>query len=102
MVLAVTWAQPVQAQAFTSADFLKLPEMQQKGFLDGAVSTLYQMAAQSSKETGQCVHDWYYGDKTAERNWLILDTMKKNPDYRPAVIITALAESVCGRFVRRH
>ncbi len=90
------------SQAFKSKDFLEMPEMQQKGYIDGAVSTLYQMAAQESIQTGQCVHDWYYGDKTSERNWLILDTMQKNPDYRPSVIIAALAESVCGRFVRRE
>lgn len=90
-----------QSQAFTNKDFLQLPEMQQKGFIDGAVSTLYQMAAQESAEIGQCVYDWYYGDKRAERNGLILRSMEQYPDNLPSVIIVALTENACGRYVRR-
>lgn len=101
MTLALLPAQ-VSAQAFTNADFLKMPEIQQKGYLDGAVQTLYQMAAQKNVEAGQCVHDWYYGGKRAERNWLILRSMEKYPDNFPAAIIAALTERACGRYIRRE
>lgn len=101
LILALYPAQ-ASAQAFTNKDFLELPEIQQKGFIDGAMQTLYQMAAQESIETGQCVHDWYYGDKRTKRNWLILRSMEKYPDNRPPAILAALTERACGRYIRRE
>ena len=77
-----------------------MPELQQKGFLDGAMHTLWQVAAQKDTDIGQCVYDWYYADEQAKTNGLIFKSMEQYPNERPTVILMALTERACGRYIR--
>ena len=54
------------------------------------------MAAGKDTKTGKCVIDWYFGDKRAERNGLILASMEKYPHSYPSAVFVALSERECG------
>lgn len=57
---------------------------------------LVQLGASKRKTTGQCVGNWYFSDKRAERNALILASMKKYSDSYPSAVMLALVERECG------
>jgi len=97
-LLSVSYSS-AQGQGFTNADFMALPATQQKGFLDGIMHTLWQVAAQKDTTTGQCVFDWYYKD-VHKKNSLILASMEKYRDYSLAPVIIGLTEIECGKYVR--
>ena len=101
-LLMFSYSEKASADAFTNKDLLALPELQRKGYIDGVISTLWQVAALENLETGQCVVDWYYGEKIKERNWLIMRSLEKYPDYRPENILIALTERACGSYLRRE
>ena len=84
--------------SFTAKDFLQLSDEQKKFWIEGAVDAYGQVAAAKSNDLGKCVLQWYYGDKIAERNSLILASMKKYPDIIPSAIMLALTERACGTF----
>ncbi|GAB2695044.1 hypothetical protein [Aliiglaciecola aliphaticivorans] len=96
LLLAVTGI--AQADEFKARDFLKWPDVQKKYWIRGAMDALGQVAASKSKEKGLCVMQWYYSDKRAERNSLILSSMKKYPDIIPSAIMVALTERECGKY----
>lgn len=87
-----------QAEDFTNKDFLTLQEAHQKFWIQGAVDVLGHVAAAKSKQTGRCVLEWYYGDQYAERNSLILASIRKYPDAHPSAVMLALTERACGVF----
>lgn len=95
--LATIYPQKVCAEGFRAKQFLEIPPEQQQYWLNGSIGTLVYIAAFKSASIGQCVNDWYFGDKRGERNWLILESMKKYPDYQPVVILVALTERSCGK-----
>lgn len=72
---------------------------QQKFWLGGAMETLVHVAAFKGKKIGQCVNDWYFGDQQVKRNGLIFASMKKYPDHTPTVILLALTQKACGRYL---
>ncbi len=86
------------AEGFQNKDFLNLPEAHQKFWIQGAMHALGLVASGKSEETGKCVIDWYFGDKRAERNGLILASMRKYPNSYPSAIFLALTERVCGTY----
>lgn len=88
----------VQADEFLNRDFLTLQEAHQKFWIQGAMDTLIQVAAAKGKEKGQCVANWYYSEKRAERNSLILASMKKYSNEHPSALMLALVEQSCGTF----
>lgn len=88
----------VYAKDFTNKDFLTLQEAHQKFWIEGAVDVLAQVASAKANATGRCVIEWYYGDKHAARNSLILASMKKYPDAHPSAVMLALTERECGVF----
>lgn len=99
LVITGLYPQKVWASVFNNQDFLDMPPLQQNLFLKGAMETLGQVAAFKNKETGQCVYDWYFSDKMSERNWLILESMKKYPDHTPTAILIALTQRTCGVYL---
>ena len=54
------------------------------------------VAAGRNKDIGKCVIDWYFGDKRAERNGLIIASMRKYPNSYPSAVFVALTERECG------
>lgn len=78
---------------------MALPPNEQKFWLSGAIGTLVYVAAFKDASIGQCVNDWYFGEKYAERNWLILESMKKYPDHKPIVVLAALTQRGCGKYL---
>ncbi len=101
-VLLVFLTHQSHATNFTNKDFLTMPKLQQKGFLDGVINTLWQVAAQNDSDTGQCIVDWYFGEETAQRNGLIFKSMNQYPTYTPSAIVIALTERECGSYIRRE
>ena len=79
-----------------SKDFLQMEDVKKKFWIDGAISALGHVAAAKNKEQGSCVYDWYFSDKIADRNGLILASMKKYPDSAPTAVLLALTERECG------
>lgn len=96
--LAIAMSGAAYAEDFTNKDFLTLQEAHKKFWIEGAVDALAHVAAAKSKKTGRCVIEWYYGDNHAERNSLILASMKKYPDVQPSAVMLALIERSCGVF----
>lgn len=88
----------VHAEGFLARDFLQLPDASKKFWLHGAMLTLSHIAANQNQELGQCVTDWYFNESIGERNWLILESMKKYPDVSPTTILIALTEKSCGKY----
>ncbi|OHU92113.1 hypothetical protein BET10_07235 [Pseudoalteromonas amylolytica] len=86
------------ATGMTNAEFLELDNSYKKFWIQGAMYSLGHVAAAKSKETGKCVIDWYFGDKRAERNSLILASMEKYPSSYPSAIFIALTERECGTY----
>lgn len=86
----------VYAKGFTNKDFLILPETQQKFWIQGAMYMLIHIGAAKSQEKGQCVADWYFGEKRPQRNSLILGSMEKYSSSYPSVVMLALVERECG------
>jgi len=77
-----------------------LDSVQKKAWLGAIVETLWQVAGQTDNKAGQCISDWYYTD-TAKKNGVILNSIEKYPDYTPSVILIALTEEACGRYIRK-
>lgn len=98
MLLLAGIVNMAQAGGFTNKDFLTLPEAHQKFWIQGAMYTLIHVAAAKDPKTGQCVSDWYFGDKRAERNGLILASMKKYPESYPSAVFLGLTERTCGNY----
>lgn len=98
VALLICFSETVLAAEVTSKDFLALPEAHQKFWIQGAMDVLIQIAAAKSTEQGQCVADWYFSDKQAQRNSLIIASMKKYPAYTPRIIFVALTEKACGSY----
>lgn len=92
--------QNVLAEGFRGKQFLEMPPEQQQYWLNGSIGTLVYIAAFKKAEIGQCVNDWYFKEKRGERNWLILESMKKYPDHQPVVILVALTERACGKYTK--
>lgn len=92
--------QEVWAEGFNNKDFLKMPPIRQKFWLNGAMDTLAHVASFKDKTIGQCVVDWYFGEKHAQRNGLIFASMEKYPDHTPTVIIVALTQRACGVYLK--
>lgn len=85
-------------EGFRSKHFLELPEAHQKFWLHGAMNAFSHMAAAKNQQLGKCVHDWYFSDKIGERNWLILESMKKYKNATPTAVLLALTENICGEY----
>ena len=98
LALAVFYPQTSEAKGFNNRDFLAMPDVQKKFWLSGAIDILGHVAAIKSKSQGKCVYDWYFKD-TANKNGLILASMKKYPDHSPTTVLMALAKRACGTFV---
>ena len=86
------------ADNFKASDFLKLQSMNQRFWISGSIGTLIHVANAKDRKIGDCIANWYYSDKKAERNTLILAAMKKHSDKQPSTIMIALTEHVCGKF----
>ncbi|TBR44337.1 hypothetical protein CBF23_003195 [Marinomonas agarivorans] len=86
-----------QADILTSKDFLTWPEVHQKFWIQGSIDTAALISSHSgNKEQGKCIAQWYYGDKRAERNSLIIASMEKYSDVPPEAIMVALIKKACG------
>lgn len=86
-----------QADVFTSKNFLAWPEAHQKFWIQGSVDTAALITSHNgNKEQGKCITKWYYGDKRAERNSLIIASMEKYSDVPPNAIMVALIKKACS------
>ena len=99
LALITSYPQNVRADIFKNSDFLEMQEERQKFWLTGALETLVHVAAFKNKDLGQCVNDWYFSEKMAERNWLIMESIKKYPDHTPSAILVALTQRACGEYL---
>ena len=75
-----------------------MPDTNKNFWLQGAMAAFAHMAATYSQEKGQCVYGWYFSEQIGERNWLILESMKKYPDVSPTAVLLALTERACGKY----
>lgn len=82
---------------FTSAEFLKASPTAQKNFIGNAAITAGLIAAQNKKGQAECLNQWY---KTNEKNSfkVVLDAMRKLPNYDPNAVILAVFQKECGDF----
>lgn len=86
------------ADNFKASDFLKLQSINQKFWIEGSIDTMLHIASSRDKKQGKCILKWYYGDKKAQRNGLILAAMQKYHTEQPTTIMLALLEQACGKF----
>lgn len=99
LMISVSYPQKSFAEKTTEPHFLELDDGKKKFLILGTIDTLAVVAAQQSKEIGQCVFDWYYED-VPNKNSLILASMAKYKDYELATVVIALTEAKCGRYIR--
>lgn len=85
-------------EGFRSKHFLEISDEHKKFWLDGAITAFAHMAATKNQTLGKCVYDWYFSEKIGERNWLILESMKKYPDATPTAVLLAITERECGAY----
>ena len=57
------------------------------------------MASGKDTKTGKCVIDWYFGDKRAERNGLILASMEKYPKHILALFLLLYLKESAARML---
>jgi len=98
LVVAGLYPQEALSKGFENRHFLEMGDTQKKFWLDGAITALSHVAASRDKKAGECVYNWYFGDKIADRNGLIIASMKKYPDIRPTAVLMALTERECGTY----
>ena len=99
LIVAASYPQTLLAEDTKDPHFLELDDAKKKFLILGTIDTLVAVAAHQSKETGQCVFDWYYKD-VHKKNSLILASMEKYRDYSLAPVIIGLTEIECGKYVR--
>ena len=98
LVLATLIAtSPAKAETFKSADFLKWKRESQRFYLDASIGMAGLIASFNDKESARCVEDWYFTDQ-AKAEDVILDAMKRFPDYHPRGVIVAVLQKACGDF----
>ena len=85
-------------EGFRSKHFLELPDEHKKFWLDGAITAFAHIAAARDKTKGECVYNWYFSEQIGERNWLILESMKKYPTATPTAVLLAITERECGAY----
>ena len=94
---------PLTAQSedegFRSKHFLEMPDVHKKFWLTGAMESLAYAAASKSEDKGRCVYNWYFSERLAERNSLILATMEHYSHATPSAVLVALIKEDCGDFL---
>lgn len=85
------------AEGMKNHEFLELPDMAKKFWIQGAVELMSATVHFNDKTQGKCIIDWYYQNNIAKRNGLILGSMNKYPQATPIVTIIALVELSCGK-----
>lgn len=88
----------VRAEGMNNREFLQLSDTAKKFWIQGSIETMAATLNGKDKALALCVVNWYYGDKYALRNGLILGSMKKYPDAIPTAVMVALVERACGKF----
>lgn len=98
--LTVSSFHPVLASSdgFRSRNFLEMDSIKKKFWPHGSIMSYANIAAARDKDKGKCVYNWYFSDKIAERNGVILASMKNYPQVTPSAVILALLENACGEF----
>jgi len=97
MALAVAMTQPVKAETFTSAEFLKWKLSSQKSYFRTSIGMAGLIIGQSNKEHARCVEKWYFKRERDAADF-ILETMRRFPSYHPRGVILAVLEKQCGKF----
>lgn len=82
---------------FKSKDLLALPKPQIKFWIQGGIEVLAASLVKKNEKQSICIMNWYFGDKQAERNGLILGSLKKYGNTEPSAVIIALLEIDCGK-----
>lgn len=88
-------APPVQADGFTSRDFLAWDKRDRDQWLEGAVLMAGHMVHLHDQAKGKCVWDWYVKDPATARNQ-IFSSMRKYPDSTPTGVLISLMQHACG------
>lgn len=99
LVFTGFYPQTAFSEEFKNKDFLKLENNEKKSWLLASIETLWQVEALKNKKMAQCIADWYYKD-VANKNGLIVSSMKKYPEHTPVAILVALTERSCGSYAR--
>lgn len=92
------WAEDETSEGFYNRDFLKMAPEKQNTWIIGAFVGVSGIIAMRDKEAAKCVYDWYFNDKVAEQNWVLLESMKKNPDIKPVAVIIYWTQKDCGNY----
>ena len=85
------------AEIFKSSDFLTWKSDSQAFYIETSIGMASLLAAQNDKAHAKCLEDWYYEDEEAG-NRLVLETMRKFPEYHPRGVILAVIQKRCGSF----
>lgn len=72
-----------------------MEDVKKKFWLHGAISALSHAASIKNIEEAKCIDEWYFNDKIAEKNGLIIASMEQYPEHAPSTILLALIELDC-------
>ena len=86
------YSQEVAAESFTGNDFLKLPPMQQKFWIIGAVE-----AAAIKSADKNCVYNWYFNNQSESHATMLAGARKYNK-HKPIAILFSLLKYHCKNF----
>ena len=96
LLSAGSYPQAALASGYTTEDFLKLEYPAQRSYIDANIGMASLIASQNNRTQGKCIDDWYYGDVDSTTR-IILNIMRRLPDYHPRAVILAAIEKECGK-----
>ena len=85
------------AEIFKGSEFLTWKSDSQHFYIENTIGVASLIATRNDSEHAKCIEDWYYSSQD-EKDAIILDVMKKNPDYHPRGVILSILEKKCGSF----
>lgn len=97
IVLTVAGASAAQEpQQTRTAPFLRLNDGQRYWWFEGAIRSVSHLVGLRDKQKGECISNWYLGDRDAKRK-LVEDAIAKYPDAGETTILLGLLQQACGK-----
>lgn len=92
---AALGASSVQAETFTSAQFLEWPRKSQSSYFRTSIGMAGFIVSMRDKPKARCLENWYFSDAAAAED-TILATMRRFPEFHPRGVIVAVLQKQCG------
>jgi len=89
---------PGTSLAITAEDVTnRMTQVERKSYLDGLIDMLaYRIAREDDREKGNCIIDKFYREGMEDSWSRLLDVLDQYPERRPEILVTVLAEQLCG------